>query len=191
MTQLSEFMLNTGLRARNSAKILAVSPDSQKSKAIFKAAQWLRKDLNQILGANHQDIDAGQKRGLSDAMLDRLYLDATRVESMALGLESIAQLKDPVGEIIAQWPRPNGLKIERVRTPLGVIGVIYESRPNVTADAGALCLKAGNASILRGGSDSFHSSKTIHQCLVKGLESSELPMDAIQLVPTADRDAVG
>ena len=137
------------------------------------------------------DLTNGEEAGLSPALIDRLKLTPARIRDMADGIRAIADLRDPVGEVIAEWDRPNGLHIERVRTPLGVIGVIYESRPNVTADAGALCLKAGNAVILRGGSDSLHSSRAIHACLVEGLKAAKIPEDAIQLVPTADRAAVG
>ena len=144
-----------------------------------------------IVAANGRDMEAGREAGLSDAMLDRLKLTPQRIEAIAGSVDAIAALEDPVGAVIAAWDRPNGLKIERVRTPLGVIGVIYESRPNVTADAGALCLKAGNAVILRGGSDSAHSSAAIHACLVEGLEQAGLPAEAIQYVPTTDRAAVG
>jgi glutamate-5-semialdehyde dehydrogenase len=145
----------------------------------------------QILEANAIDISNGESAGLTPAFMDRLRLDPGRIRDMANGVRAIAELADPVGEVIAEWDRPNGLHIERVRTPLGVIGVIYESRPNVTADAGALCLKAGNPVILRGGSDSLNSSSAIHSCLVEGLKAAKLPDDAIQLVPTTDRAAVG
>jgi glutamate-5-semialdehyde dehydrogenase len=151
----------------------------------------LRANVDDILDANARDMAFGREKGLTAAMLDRLALDEERIEGIAKGLEAVAALKDPVGDIMADWERPNGLRIERVRVPLGVIGVIYESRPNVTADAGALCLKAGNAAILRGGSESFHSSHAIHDCLVEGLSAAGLPEAAIQLVPTRDRAAVG
>ncbi len=144
-----------------------------------------------ILAANAKDMAAARQKGLSAAMLDRLQLNAERVAAMADGLLAIDALNDPVGEVIADWQRPNGLRIQRVRVPLGVIGIIYESRPNVTADAGGLCLKSGNAVILRGGSESFHSSRAIHACLVAGLESAGLPADAVQMIPTTSRDAVG
>ncbi|HET6521230.1 MAG TPA: glutamate-5-semialdehyde dehydrogenase, partial [Geminicoccaceae bacterium] len=145
----------------------------------------------EILAANERDMAAARGRGLAPAMLDRLALDGRRVAAMAAGLETIAGLPDPVGEVMAEWTRPNGLRIARVQVPLGVVGVIYESRPNVTADAGALCLKAGNAAILRGGSESFHSSRAILACLRDGLAAADLPAAAIQLVPTTDREAVG
>ena len=148
------------------------------------------KTASQIIEANAKDLIFGHDKGLSDAMMDRLMLDEERIQSIVDGLRNIAEQADPVGEVISEWTRPTGINIRRVRTPLGVIGVIYESRPNVTADAGALCLKAGNAVILRGGSESFHSSQAIHACLVKGLRDAGLPEDAIQLVPTRDRAAV-
>ncbi|RVC19890.1 glutamate-5-semialdehyde dehydrogenase, partial [Mesorhizobium sp. M7A.F.Ca.CA.004.04.2.1] len=144
-----------------------------------------------ILDANAIDVSNGQESGLSASFMDRLKLDPARIRAMADGIREIAALRDPVGDVMAQWDRPNDLHIERVRTPLGVVGVIYESRPNVTADAGALCLKAGNPVILRGGSDSLNSSAAIHACLVEGLKQAGLPEDAIQLVPTTDRAAVG
>ncbi|HHL20665.1 MAG TPA: glutamate-5-semialdehyde dehydrogenase, partial [Aliiroseovarius sp.] len=145
---------------------------------------------DQIGAANARDMAFGREKGLSDAMLDRLMLDEERIRSMAAGLRAVAAQDDPVGEVLADWDMPSGLNIRRVRTPLGVIGVIYESRPNVTADAGALCLKSGNAVILRGGSESFHSSGAIRDCLVEGLRAADLPEDAIQLVPTRERAAV-
>ncbi|TIX77026.1 MAG: glutamate-5-semialdehyde dehydrogenase, partial [Mesorhizobium sp.] len=154
-------------------------------------AQAILRREQDILDANAIDIRNGGESGLSAALMDRLKLDPARIRAMADGISEIAGLRDPVGDVIAEWDRPNGLHIERVRTPLGVVGVIYESRPNVTADAGALCLKAGNPVILRGGSDSLNSSAAIHACLVEGLKVAKLPEDAIQLVPTADRAAVG
>jgi glutamate-5-semialdehyde dehydrogenase len=164
-----------GTQARDAAAVLARAGSAQKSRALQAAAARLRTDQSRILEANAKDMAAARQKGLSGAMLDRLLLDAERVEAMARGLESIDALPDPVGEIMAEWDRPNGLRIQRVRVPLGVIGIIYESRPNVTADAGALCLKSGNAVILRGGSESFHSSRAIHACLVAGLEAAGLP----------------
>jgi glutamate-5-semialdehyde dehydrogenase len=143
-----------------------------------------------IIAENAKDLDFGREKGLTDAMMDRLMLDADRITAMAEGLRTIAGQDDPVGEVIAEWDRPTGLHIRRVRTPLGVIGVIYESRPNVTADAGALCLKSGNAVILRGGSESLHSAAAIHACLVQGLQAAGLPEDAVQIIPTRDRAAV-
>ena len=188
---VANMMNEMGSRARAAARTLAITPPQTKTEALIAMARALRASTGTIIAANARDMEAGRQAGLSDAMLDRLELTAERIEAIAAGVEAIAALDDPVGAVIAAWDRPNGLKIERVRTPLGVIGVIYESRPNVTADAGALCLKAGNAVILRGGSDSIHSSSAIHACLVKGLEAAGLPADAIQYVPTTDRAAVG
>lgn len=184
-------MLEIGRRARLATRLLATAGAEAKSVALRSAAQNIRSEKDRIQSANDRDVDAGQISGLTSSMLDRLRLDADRIESIALGLESIAEIEDPIGEVMSEWVRPNGLMIQRVRTPLGVVGVIYESRPNVTADAGGLCLKAGNAVILRGGSDSVHSSRAIHRCLLAGLKSAELPVDAIQIVPTTDRAAVG
>lgn len=180
-----------GAQARAASRSLALAPTEQKNRVLTEAAGLLRTRASEILLANAQDIEFGTNKGLSPAMIDRLLLDEDRIEAIAAGLEAIAALPDPVGDELARWDRPNGLDISRVRVPLGVIGVIYESRPNVTADAGALCLKAGNAVILRGGSESFHSSAAIHACLVGGLKAAKLPEHAIQLVPTRDRDAVG
>ncbi|GAK44326.1 gamma-glutamyl phosphate reductase [Tepidicaulis marinus] len=184
-------MEEVGRKARASAELLALAPSKAKDAALLAAAMTLRANVDDILDANARDMAFGREKGLTAAMLDRLALDEERIEGIAKGLEAVAALKDPVGDIMADWERPNGLRIERVRVPLGVIGVIYESRPNVTADAGALCLKAGNAAILRGGSESFHSSHAIHDCLVEGLSAAGLPEAAIQLVPTRDRAAVG
>lgn len=184
-------MNQLGIQARQASRVLATAGSDQKSLALRSAAKHLENGLPEVLAANAKDIEAGKSADLSKAMLDRLMLDEVRVKSIAGSLRAIADLPDPVGEVIAEWTRPNGLRIERTRTPLGVIGVIYESRPNVTADAGALCLKAGNSVILRGGSDSFFSSRAIHQCLLSGLATAELPESAIQLVPTTDRAAVG
>ena len=188
---IQETMLAIGVAARAASRALSIASDETKSKALTAAAVALRNNSSAVQEANAQDMENGVKAGLSKAMLDRLLLDESRIESIAASLESIAKLPDPVGEVIADWDRPNGLNINRVRTPLGVIGVIYESRPNVTADAGALCLKSGNAVILRGGSDSFHSSNAIHACLVEGLKQAGLPEHSIQIVPTVDRAAVG
>ncbi|MDB5571069.1 MAG: glutamate-5-semialdehyde dehydrogenase [Hyphomicrobiales bacterium] len=188
---VADMMTALGERARASAHALGLASTDAKNRALAAAAAALRARGAQIVEANARDMDAAAKAGVTKANLDRLMLDARRVESMATGVDDIAALPDPVGRVLATFERPNGLKIERVATPLGVIGVIYESRPNVTADAGALCLKAGNAAILRGGSDSFHSSTIIHQCLVEGLRAANLPEAAIQLVPTRDRAAVG
>jgi len=184
-------MLALGQAARRAAHLLALAPRQRKNAALMVSAGLLRSGLRDIVAANSRDVEAAAAAGVSKANLDRLMLNEARVEAMAKGLEDIAALPDPVGRILATFERPNGLKIDRVATPLGVIGVIYESRPNVTADAGALCLKAGNAAILRGGSDSFHSSHIIHACLAEGLKTANLPPEAIQLVPTRDRDAVG
>ncbi|MDH5187453.1 MAG: glutamate-5-semialdehyde dehydrogenase [Rhodospirillaceae bacterium] len=184
-------MKQIGENAKASLALLGTSTTDQRNKALSLAAQCLREQTADIISANKKDIDSANTKGLTPAMIDRLRLDGPRIEAMACALEDIAALADPVGRVLAEWERPNGLLIKRVSVPLGVIGVIFESRPNVTADAGALCLKAGNACILRGGSDSVHSSAAIHDCLVKGLVGSGLPADAIQRVPTTDRDAVG
>lgn len=188
---IAGMMEDLGARARAAASSLALASTDDKNNALLAAAASLRSSTDTILAANAKDIEYGRDKGLSAAMIDRLLLTRERVESIAQGLEAIAALPDPVGDELARWTRPNGLDIARVRVPLGVIGVIYESRPNVTADAGALCLKAGNAAILRGGSESFHSSTAIHHCLLEGLREAKLPEDAIQLVPTRDRAAVG
>jgi len=189
-TALSAQMDDLGRRARAAASLLSFAPATAKAKALNAAADAITAQSGAIIAANALDLDYGRDKGLSPAMMDRLMLDASRVQSIAAGLRAVAAQDDPVGRVLAQWDRPNGLHITRVATPLGVIGVIYESRPNVTADAGALCLKAGNAVILRGGSESFHSSAAIHACLVEGLRAADLPEDAIQLVPTRDREAV-
>jgi glutamate-5-semialdehyde dehydrogenase len=179
-----------GAAARGAAAELAYASAERKHAALMAAADavWARR--GEILTANVLDMEFGVAKGLSPAMLDRLRLDEGRIGGIVEGLRAVAGQKDPVGEVIAEWDRPTGLHIRRVRTPLGVVGVIYESRPNVTADAGALCLKAGNAVILRGGSESFHSSTAIHGCLVEGLRAAGLPEAAIQLVPTRDRGMV-
>ena len=188
---IAGLMGRLGADAKAAAAALAVTPGEAKDRALLAAAGALRETGSAILAANEADMSAGRGKGLSEPMLDRLQLDEGRVEAMARGLEEIAALADPVGEVLAQWARPNGLDISRVRVPLGVIGVIYESRPNVTADAAALCLKAGNAVVLRGGSESFHSSAAIAAALDRGLAETNLPGAAIQLVPTTDRAAVG
>jgi glutamate-5-semialdehyde dehydrogenase len=180
-----------GRKARTAARRMALADSGKKGAALNFMADAIEKRTHAILEANVLDTAAGRKSGLSPAMLDRLHLTEERIAGMADGLRAIAALPDPVGTVIAEWDRPNGLHIERVRTPLGVIGVIYESRPNVTADAGGLCVKSGNAVILRGGSDSWHSSRAIHACLEEGLKAAGLPADAIQIVPTTDRVAVG
>ena len=184
-------MADLGRRARAAARPLATATTQMKNAALAAIADAILKHEQAILAANALDMANGQQAGLQASFLDRLKLTPERIRAMAEGMREIAGLADPVGGVIAEWDRPNGLHIERVRTPLGVIGVIYESRPNVTADAGALCLKAGNAVILRGGSDSVNSSASIHACLVEGLKAAGLPEDAIQLVPTTDRAAVG
>jgi glutamate-5-semialdehyde dehydrogenase len=184
-------MEGIGRRARDAARPLAIAGSDRKRAALTAMAEAILRRERTILEANEDDVANGSEAGLSGAFIDRLTLTQARIRDMADGVRAIAALPDPVGEVIAAWERPNGLKIERVRTPLGVVGVIYESRPNVTADAGALCLKAGNPVILRGGSDSLNSSSAIHVCLVEGLVEAGLPEHAIQLVPTADRAAVG
>lgn len=188
---IAALMRGLGQAARAAGRRLATISAERKTAALKAMAQALRDQTPALLAANAQDMDAARAKGLAKSMLDRLLLDGKRVEAMAKGLEEIAELPDPVGQAMSEWTRPNGLRIARVRVPLGVIGVIYESRPNVTADAGGLCLKAGNAVILRGGSESFHSSGAIVECLVGGLRAAGLPEDCIQLVPTRDRAAVG
>ena len=184
-------MTRLGHAARDASRVLATTPAVVKNAALKHAGQALRANTQAILDANARDLDAARARGTAGAFLDRLGLDAKACSAIAAGLDDIAGLPDPVGAVIAEWQRPNGLRFQRVRTPLGVIGIIYESRPNVTADAGALCLKSGNAAILRGGSESVHSSRAIHACLVEGLREAGLPEAAISLVATTDRAAVG
>jgi len=184
-------MSEMGRAARAAARAVALAASESKNRALRIAAGEIRAATQAILAANAQDVADARARGTAASFLDRLTLDEKRVEAMARGVEEIAVLPDPVGRMLATFERPNGLVIERVSTPLGVVGVIYESRPNVTADAGALCLKAGNAAILRGGSESLRSSQAVHACLVAGLEAAGLPAAAISLVPTADRAAVG
>ncbi|MBN9307199.1 MAG: glutamate-5-semialdehyde dehydrogenase [Devosia sp. 67-54] len=188
---LHQVMAAIGRRARAAAATLAFAPTEAKNLALIAAADAVLAGSEAILAANAEDIAAAKERGISPAFLDRLTLTEARIAAIAAGLRDIAALPDPVGAVMASWTRPNGLEISRVRTPLGVIGVIFESRPNVTADAGALTLKSGNAVILRGGSDSARSSRAIHAGLLAGLEAAGLPADAIQLVPTTDRAAVG
>lgn len=188
---ITALMATLGENARASAAPLASASAERKHAALVAMADAITAAQDDILAANAIDMENAREAGITGSFLDRLNLNKERVKAMADGIREIADLKDPVGDIIAQWDRPNGLHIERVRTPLGVIGVIYESRPNVTADAGALCIKAGNAVILRGGSDSVESSRAIHVCLLKGLAAAGLPETAIQLVPTTDRAAVG
>ncbi len=188
---IQALMHGIGEKARAAAADLLTASTDQKNTALREMAASLRRRANAILSENAKDMAAGTDKGLTGAMLDRLQLNEQRIEGVAAGLEAIADLADPVGAVESEWDRPNGLHIQRVRVPLGVIGVIYESRPNVTADAGGLCLKAGNAAILRGGSESFHSSAAIMESLKEGLSAAGINEDAIQLVPTTDREAVG
>jgi len=188
---LATEMRAIGKAAHEAAGVLRMASPDAKSKALTEAASAIRANARAILAANAEDMMAARAAGLSPAMLDRLELSDARVAAMAQGVEDVAALPDPVGRELARWTRPNGLDIARVATPIGVIGIIYESRPNVTADAGALCVKSGNAAILRGGSESSHSSRAIHTALVHGLRAAGLPETAIQLVPTIDRAAVG
>ena len=188
---LDEVMSELGRRARSAANLLAFAAPEKKTAALLAAADAMDQRRIAILAANAEDMRAAEGKGISKAFLDRLLLNDKRIDGMIEGLRTIAALPDPVGRTLAEWARPNGLVIARVATPLGVIGVIFESRPNVTADAGALTLKAGNAVILRGGSDSVNSSRAIHGCLVEGLVLAGLPEDTIQMVPTTDREAVG
>lgn len=187
---IPDLMTDLGKRAKAASAELAFASAERKHAALIAAAEAVWNNRSQIIAANQKDMEFGRNKGLSPAMMDRLMLDETRVQGMVDGLRTVADQADPVGEVLTEWDMPSGLNIQRVRTPLGVIGVIYESRPNVTADAGALCLKSGNAVILRGGSEGFHSSTAIHACLVEGLKAANLPEDAIQLVPTRDRAAV-
>ena len=188
---IAETMRGIGAHGREASRALAIASTGAKDAALIAAARDLRAETSAIIEANGRDLAAARDAGRPASFLDRLMLDAKRIDGVARGLEEIAALPDPVGDVIARWARPNGMEIERVRVPLGVIGIIYESRPNVTADAGALSLKAGNAAILRGGSESHHSSRAIHACLARGLAEAGLPEAAIQLVPTTDREAVG
>ncbi|MDA0651863.1 MAG: glutamate-5-semialdehyde dehydrogenase [Proteobacteria bacterium] len=188
---LHDAMIQLGDAARAAMRELLAVPADAKNRALREAARAIRDSTSALAAANAKDMKTAEEKGTAGAMLDRLLLTDGRIEAMAKGLEDIAELDDPVGSIMAEWPRPNGLQIQRVRVPLGVIGIIYESRPNVTADAGALCLKSGNAAILRGGSESFHSSTAIMKCLQAGLRAANLPVAAIQMVPTTDRAAVG
>jgi len=187
----AEMMTTLGRAARVAAKALALASTAQKNEALMAMAAKIRRSATDILSENARDLENARHKELKGSFLDRLTLNAARLEAIAKGLEDIAALPDPVGEVMAKWTRPNGLEISRVRVPIGVIGIIYESRPNVTADAGGLCLKSGNAAILRGGSDSFHSSAAIIACLQRGLDIAGLPRTAIQMVPNADRDCVG
>ncbi len=190
MNSIADLMQGIGAAARGAAQQLAFASTDQKNRALLAAASALRRSAGQILAANEADMsEAGA--GLSAALLDRLRLDDARIEAMARGLADIAAARDPIGARLAEWPRPNGMLIQRICVPIGVIGIIYESRPNVTADAGGLCLKSGNAVVLRGGSESARSSAAIHACLMEGLVAAGLPATCIQLVPTTDRAAVG
>src|SRR5262245_6079851 len=188
---LAEIMAETGRKAREAARGLAVAPADAKNAGLVTMAAMLRNFAGAIIEANGIDVAAADAAGRPGAFIDRLTLSPSRVEAMARGLEEIAALADPVGGVIAEWTRPNGLRIERVRVPLGVVGMIFESRPNVLADAGGLCLKAGNAVILRGGSDGLNSCRAIHNALVAGLRQAGLPEEAVQLVDSPDREAVG
>ena len=188
---LEAAMREIGRAARAAARVLALAPATRKNRALAEMAAAIRRSRPAILSANAEDVAEAKAAGATPAFLDRLTLDAKRIEAMAAGIETIRKLKDPVGIVTKSWRRPNGMRIERVRVPLGVIGVIYESRPNVTADAGALCLKAGNAVILRGGSESFRSIRAIHAALVEGLGGAGLPAATISLAPTRERAAVG
>lgn len=189
--ELGTLMRRLGEAALAAQSVLAAAPRTQKDAALLAAAAALRTHQIEVLAANALDMTQAEHKDLSAAMLDRLRLDPSRLEAMARGLEAIAALPDPVGRVLEEWRRPNGLAIARIAVPLGVIGIIYESRPNVTADAGALCLKSGNAVILRGGSESIRSSAAIHRCLVEGLRAVGLPEASIGLVPVTDRAAVG
>lgn len=191
VVNLDEQMLQLGRQAKEAARLLTRTSAAQRNAALAAAADHIESGADKILVANGRDLESASERGLSAAMLDRLALDEQRLAGVATGLRDIAELPDPLGRVLAEWTRPNGLKIQRVSVPLGVIGIIYESRPNVTADAGGLCLKSGNAVILRGGSESFHSSLAIHEALVHGLQQADISPAAIQLVPTRDRAAVG
>ena len=186
-----EMIADMGARARRAARMLAALPTAAKAAGLRAAAATVREQAPAILDANARDMAAGEARGLSGALLDRLRLDSGRIEGIAAGIEAVAGLDDPVGQVIDRRERPNGLQLTRVRVPIGVIGIIYESRPNVTADAAALCVMAGNAVILRGGSEAIHSNSAIHAALIAGLEQAALPAEAVQLVPTTDRAAVG
>ena len=188
---LTDLMMDMGRKARAASHALALSSNAQRNEALIAARHALHQQEADILAANHADILAAQKKGISAAFLDRLTLNPDRLHAIAEAVEAVARLPDPLGRILAQWTQPNGLLFERVATPLGVIGIIFESRPNVTADAGALCLKSGNAAILRSGSESFATAQAIATALRAGLQQAGLAPDCIQLVPTRDRDAVG
>jgi glutamate-5-semialdehyde dehydrogenase len=189
-SEISALMAKIGAAAKDAATELACATGERKHAALIGAAEAVWSRRQEILDANAEDQVYAEAKGISPAMMDRLMLDEGRIRSIVDGLRAVAEQKDPVGEVMAEWDMPSGLHIKRVRTPLGVVGVIFESRPNVTADAGALCLKSGNAVILRGGSESFHSAGAIHSCMIAGLKAAGLPETAIQLVPTRDRAAV-
>ncbi len=191
VTMVDDMIADMAARARMASQQLAQMATAQKSAALVAAAAQLRATTADVLAANAIDVAAAKAGGMAAAMIDRLTVDAARVDAIAAGIDAVAALPDPVGAVIDQSERPNGLKLSRIRVPLGVIGIIYESRPNVTADAGALCVMSGNAAILRGGSEAMHTSKAIHAALVAGLSSKGVPADAIQLVPTTDRAVVG
>jgi glutamate-5-semialdehyde dehydrogenase len=188
---LAATMAAIGRRAREAATRLALASADAKIAALHEAAAAVRAQANAILAANADDVAEARRAGIGSALLDRLALDQKRLESVAKGLEDIAELPEPVGRVLAEWTRPNGLRISRLSVPLGVVGIIYESRPNVTADAGGIAVKSGNAAILRGGSESFHSSRALVAALRQGMHAAGLPEDAVQLVPTRDREAVG
>jgi len=188
---VAEIMAAIGVKARRAARLLALASTAQKDQALAAMAARIRAAAPAILAANAEDVAAAKAKGQAAAFIDRLTLDSLRLDGIAQAVESVAALPDPVGRVLAQFTRPNGLVIERVATPLGVVGVIFESRPNVTADAGALCLKAGNAAILRAGSESFRTSQALAAAMGEGLEAAGLPREAVQLVPTRDRAAVG
>ncbi len=188
---IKNLLLDMGEKAKSASKILALATTGTKNAALISAASSIRASVPAIIAANCQDMDIAKDKRLTGAMIDRLFLDQERIEAIAASIEDIAKLEDPIGNILGEKTRPNGLKISRIRVPLGVIGIIFESRPNVTADAGVLCLKSGNASILRCGSESENSSSAIHRCLTKGLVEAGLPEACIQLIPTQDRSAVG
>jgi glutamate-5-semialdehyde dehydrogenase len=188
---IARMMAEIGANARAAGRALARTTTAAKNTALRAAAAAIRANAERLKAENEKDMAAARAKNLTPALMDRLELNDSRIAAMAKGLEEIADLADPVGDVMAEWTRPNGLVIQRVRMPLGVIGIIYESRPNVTADAGGLCLKAGNACILRGGSEGFHSSRAIFACLQDGLKAANIPLSAIQMVPTTDRAAVG
>lgn len=191
MDILHDHLMTMGKQAQEAARVLATASSQQKTAALSAIADKIVAQMPEILSENQKDIEAAKKNGMAAALIDRLMLDEKRIRAIADSVRVVQDLVDPVGQIVTEWERPNGLKIQRVRTPLGVIGVIYESRPNVTVDAAALCLKSGNAVILRGGSDSFLSSSALHKAITKGLEAAKLPATAVQFVDTTDRAAVG